>query len=78
MAERSAGAGRSFSRRDFLTRTSLLLGGAAALASLTKNLTLSPFKGGSGSRPAGDSIFAPRPGSGVRYLGEKLRRFRLR
>ena len=78
MADRSENAARPLSRREFLSRASLVLGGAASLAAATRNLPLFPFKGKSGNLSAQGSMFTPRPGSRLRYWVSKLGRFRLR
>ncbi len=76
MTDRAEKASTSLSRRDFLTKASIAMAGAAALAVMTRNL--STFRRGSGDAPGGDSMFTPRPGSKLRYWGSRLSRFRLR
>ena len=78
MADRSENAGRPLSRREFLSKASLVLGGAASLAAVTRNLPLSPFNGKSGNLSAEGSMFTPRPGSRLRFWVGRLGRFRLR
>jgi len=65
-------------RRGFLTRAALVVGAAAALHTMTRNLPFSPFRGATGALHNPDSIFLPRSGSTLRYWRSRLDRFRLR
>ena len=78
MADRSEKAAALLNRREFMTRAVVVMGAAVTLAALTRKLSFSPSKKGSGSLSSADSIFLPRPGSRLRYWRSKLTRFRLR
>lgn len=65
-------------RRAFLTRSALVVGAAAALHAMTRNLPFSPFRGEAATLSNADSIFLPKPGSRLRYWRNRLDRFRLR
>ena len=66
----------TLSRREFLTRASLAMAGAAAVAVMTRNI--STFRRGPTDGVMGDSMFTPRAGSRLRFWGSRLGRFRLR
>lgn len=68
--------GSSLSRREFMTKASVAMAAAAALAVMTRNL--SSFQRGSTNAIGGDSMFTPRPGSRLRYWAARLTRVRLR
>ena len=77
MAEVLENARRPLTRREFLARASLGMAAAATLATLTRNLSLSPQKKAYRADSV-QSIFTPYPGSRVRFWGRWLDRFRLR
>ena len=66
----------TLSRREFMTKATVAMAAAAALAVATRNL--STFQRGSAIPVAGDSMFTPRPGSRLRFWATRLTRFRLR
>ena len=76
MTDRAEKASTTLSRRDFLTKASIAMAGAAALAVMTRNL--STFRRGAAGASSEGSMFTPRPGSRLRYWGSRLSRFRLR
>ena len=76
MADRAEKASTLLSRRDFLTKASLVMAAAATLTVTTRNF--STFRKASGEATSGGSMFTPRPGSRLRYWGSRLSRFRLR
>ena len=59
-----------------MTKASVAVAAAAALAVLTRNLSSS--QKGPATAFAGDSMFTPRPGTRLRYWAARLTRIRLR
>ena len=76
MTDSAEKSSTTLSRRDFLTKASVAVAAAAAMAVMTRNL--SAFRRGSGDASSAGSMFTPRPGSRLRYWGSRLSRFRLR
>lgn len=78
MERRSISVGELLNRREFMARAALIIGAATVLTPMTRSLPLYPFKRNLDVQSSAGSIFTPRAGSRLRYLRNKLSRFRLR
>ena len=78
MAGRSREVTQALNRREFLTRASIVVVGAAALATIAKNMSLTPLNKTSGQGQSTGSMFTPKAGSQLKSWAGKLAQFRLR
>ena len=78
MAGMSKEVTQDLNRREFLTRASIVVVGAAALATIAKNMSLAPLKKASGPGQSTGSMFTPKVGSKLKSWAGKLAQFRLR